>query len=77
MILILFAGMNGFVDNLPILSLGRYERDLYAFCDSRRTDLLPTIRQKCVDSKAFNELSDLMKGALTEFGKEFNPEAKA
>src|SRR5947209_14382287 len=46
-ILVLFAGMNGFVDTLPVLSLGRYERDLYAFCESRRTDLLPTIRQKC------------------------------
>jgi len=76
-ILLLFAGMNGFVDSLPIGSLGRYERELYSFCDSRRTDLLPTIRNKCNDGKAFNELTELMRSALTEFGKEFNPEAKA
>src|SRR3954454_2243572 len=48
-ILVLFAGMNGFVDSLPIAALGRWERELYAFCDSRRTDLLPTIRQKSTD----------------------------
>ncbi len=75
-ILVLFAGMNGFVDTMPIGALGRWERDLYAFCESRRTDLLPTIRQKCTDGKAFNELAELMKGALGEFNKEFNPEAK-
>src|SRR5262245_31129112 len=42
-ILILFAGMNGFVDNLPIASLNRYERELYAFCESRRADVLTTL----------------------------------
>src|SRR3954452_20164402 len=34
-ILILFAVTNGFADALPIDALGRYERDLYAFVDSR------------------------------------------
>src|SRR5216110_218326 len=38
-ILILFAVTNGFADALPIDALGRYERDLYAFVDSRHAGL--------------------------------------
>jgi F-type H+/Na+-transporting ATPase subunit alpha len=70
-ILLLFAGMNGFIDQLPIAVLGRWERELYTFMETRRTDVLPTIRAKCTDGKAFNELAELMKGALGEFNKEF------
>src|SRR5205823_712620 len=69
-IVVLFAGMNGFVDQFEIGVLGRWERELHAFLDSRRPDVLVTIRQKCNDGKAFNELSELMKSALTEFNKE-------
>jgi F-type H+-transporting ATPase subunit alpha len=80
-ILTIFAGMAGHVDQLPVSVLGRWERELYAFLEARRTDVLPTIRAKCTDKKAlkydrtnnvFNgELADLMKGALEEFNKEF------
>ncbi|HZS38199.1 MAG TPA: F0F1 ATP synthase subunit alpha [Polyangia bacterium] len=70
-ILVLFAGMNGFIDALPIGVVGRWERELYRFMDTRRTDVLPTIKAKCADGKAFNELAELMKGALAEFNKEF------
>src|SRR5690349_23207987 len=58
-ILILFAGMNGFVDTLPILALNRYERELYAFCEARRPDVLTTLRAKCNDGKAYNDLVEL------------------
>ena len=34
-VLILYAATNGYVDALPIDSLGRYERELYAFVDAR------------------------------------------
>jgi F-type H+-transporting ATPase subunit alpha len=70
-ILVLFAGMNGFIDQLPVDAIGRWERDLYPWMESRRPDVLTTIRSKCNDSKAFNELVELMKGALTEYNKEF------
>jgi len=70
-IIVLFAGMNGFIDALPILDLKRWESELFAFLSSRRTDVLTTIRTKCTDSKAYNDLAELMKGALTEFNKEF------
>jgi len=76
-ILILFAVTNGFVDTLPIDALGRYERDLYAFVDSRHPGLFNEIATKGTDKKAWNDLTVTMKAALTEFGKEFAPDAAA
>jgi F-type H+-transporting ATPase subunit alpha len=76
-ILILFAVTSGFVDNLPIDSLGRYERDLYAFVDSRHAGLFGEIATKGTDKKAWNDLTTKMKSVLTEFGREFAPDAQA
>jgi F-type H+-transporting ATPase subunit alpha len=86
-ILTIFAGMAGFVDAFPVGVLGRWERELYAFLEARRPDVLPTVRAKSTDKKAlkFNrttneftgELADLMKSALLEFNKEFVVEQAA
>jgi F-type H+-transporting ATPase subunit alpha len=76
-ILILFAVTNGFVDNLPIDALGRYERDLYAFVDSRHAGLFSEIATKGTDKKAWNDLTTKMKSVLTEFGREFAPDVQA
>jgi F-type H+-transporting ATPase subunit alpha len=80
-IMTIFAGMSGAVDQLPVSALGRWERELYAFLESRRPDVLTTVRAKCTDKKALKfdrtnnvftgELAELMKGALSEFNKEF------
>ncbi len=65
---ILFAGANGFVDDLPLEQLRRFESELYGYLDGRHTDLLQAIREK-------KELNDDFKGqlkdALTEFKKLF------
>ena len=77
-VLILFAGTNGFVDNLPIDSLGRYERELYAFVDEPpRRRCSDDIATKGTDKKAWNDLTAKMKSALSEFGKEFAPDVQA
>ncbi len=70
-IVILYAGMNGYVDGYPVGELGRYERELYAFLTARRPDVEKTIREKCTDKKAFKDLTALMDDALKEFAKEF------
>ena len=75
-IIILFAATNGFVDALPVESLARYERDLYAFVDTQKRDLMQELAQKGTDGKAFDGLAEKMRAALTEFGKVFNPQAK-
>src|SRR5277367_6451415 len=51
-ILTIYAGTNGYIDQLPISALGRWERELYAFLESRRPDVLSTVRAKCTDKKA-------------------------
>jgi F-type H+-transporting ATPase subunit alpha len=84
-ITIIFAGTQGFVDAYPVESLGRYERDLYAFLERKRPDVLSTVRAKCTDKKALvvktgqpasGEIAELLRAALTEFAKEFSPEMK-
>ncbi|HVE13242.1 MAG TPA: F0F1 ATP synthase subunit alpha, partial [Elusimicrobiota bacterium] len=45
-VLVIFAGTNGFIDGLPIDALGRYERELYAFVDSRHGGLWQDLREK-------------------------------
>ena len=76
-VLILFAVTNGFTDSLPIESLGRYERELYAFIDARRGDVWTELKEKGNNGKAWDALSATMKAALGEFGKEFAPDAQA
>jgi F-type H+/Na+-transporting ATPase subunit alpha len=76
-ILVLFGGMNGFIDQLPIEAVQRWERELYPWIESRRPDVLSTIRSRCTDGKAFNDLVELMKSALTEYNKEFQIEGQA
>ena len=76
-IFILFAGTNGFLDAFPLGVIGRWEKELWAWLDSRRTDVLPTIKEKCTNGKAWDELVALMKGALDEFNKEFRVEEPA
>ena len=54
-----------------LAALGRYEQELYAFLESRRPDVVQTVKAKCTDGKAYNDLATLMQGALKEFAKEF------
>jgi F-type H+-transporting ATPase subunit alpha len=76
-VLILFAVTNGFADALPIPSLGRYERELYAFVDARHPELWTELQQKGNNSKEWDGLVARMKSVLSDFGKEFAPDAQA
>jgi F-type H+-transporting ATPase subunit alpha len=76
-VLILFAVTNGFADALPIDSLARYERELYGFVDARHPELWTELNTKGNDGKAWDGLVGRMKAVLTEFGKEFAPDATA
>jgi F-type H+-transporting ATPase subunit alpha len=76
-VLILYAVTSGYTDALPIESLGRYERELYAFVDARQPDVWAELKSKGNDGKAWDALQTKMKAALAAFGKEFAPEAQA
>ena len=75
-VLILFAAPNGFIDAYPVESLGRYERELYAFVDKNKAEDMRELAKKGADGKAFDGLAEKMRAVLTEFGKIFHPQAK-
>jgi F-type H+-transporting ATPase subunit alpha len=75
-VLILFAATNGFVDAYPVESLGRYEKELYAFVDKNKAEVMRELATKGADGKAFDGLAEKMRAVLTEFGKIFNTQAK-
>lgn len=62
-ILIIYAVTNGFVDDYPVDSVNKYEKELYSFFDSSYSNLLDEIRTKKVIS---DELEESVKSALSE-----------
>jgi F-type H+-transporting ATPase subunit alpha len=67
-VLIIFAGANKYLDDLPISEVGRFERELYPFIETNFGGLLKTIREK----KAFDDaLRADAKAALDAFKEQF------
>ncbi len=67
-VLVIFAANNGYVDEYPVNSLGRYEQELLAFFESRKANVLTELR----DKKAIDDgLKAQIVSALDEFKKEF------
>jgi F-type H+/Na+-transporting ATPase subunit alpha len=62
-ILIIFAGTNGFLDDLPVDQVRDFEAELYKFVDATNPGLLRTIMEKKI-------LDDSLKGEMTRIIKE-------
>jgi F-type H+/Na+-transporting ATPase subunit alpha len=69
-ILIIYAGTNGFVDELPVAALKRYEQELISFVRSRHPDLFADILKK---RELDGELRSKINKALEEFKGVFKP----
>jgi F-type H+/Na+-transporting ATPase subunit alpha len=77
-VVLLYAATNGYVDNIPVEALGRYERELYSFVDSKHPTVWSELRAKGNNSKAWDaELVPLLRKVVGEFGKQFAPDVKA
>jgi F-type H+/Na+-transporting ATPase subunit alpha len=63
-ILIIYAGTNGFVDELPLTALKKYEQDLYSFMESKHADIFAEILKK---RELDGELRAKLNKALEEF----------
>jgi F-type H+-transporting ATPase subunit alpha len=63
-VLIIYAGTNGFVDDLPVESLKRFEQELYRFADNGYPKILNDLREK-------KTLDDQLKNGINEMLKEF------
>src|SRR5439155_13388757 len=53
-ILVLYAGLNGFLDALPIDAIGRWERELYPWLDSPRPEVFSTLHPQANSGKESN-----------------------
>ena len=63
-ILIIYAGTNGFVDELPLAALKTYEQDLHSFVESKHPDVFADILKK---RELDGDLRTKMSKALEEF----------
>ncbi|MGI8961332.1 MAG: F0F1 ATP synthase subunit alpha [Bryobacteraceae bacterium] len=69
-VMIIFAGTNGYLDDLRVEDVRRFEAELYRFLDNSKPDLLKAIREK-------RELNDEIKKQVTETLKEFKERFQA
>jgi F-type H+-transporting ATPase subunit alpha len=69
-ILIIYAGTNGFVDELPATALKKYEQELYSFIESRHPDIFADILKK-------RELDGDLRAKMTKALEEFKAVFKA
>jgi F-type H+/Na+-transporting ATPase subunit alpha len=72
-ILIIFAGMEGVLDDLEVSELRRFEDELYKFMDAKHPTVLPDILAKKVLD---DDLKARTKAALDAFKKKFVQDAK-
>jgi F-type H+-transporting ATPase subunit alpha len=63
-VLIIYAGTNGFVDELPLAALKKYEQELYSFVDSKHPDVFADILKK---RELDGDLRAKINQALEEF----------
>jgi F-type H+-transporting ATPase subunit alpha len=61
---IIYAGTNGFLDNIAVSEVRNFETDLYRFIETRYPQVFSGIRDK-------KQLDDELKGALNNAVKEF------
>ncbi|MCT4553929.1 MAG: F0F1 ATP synthase subunit alpha [Pelagimonas sp.] len=66
----IFAGTNGFLDNVDVKDVGRYEAGLLAHLRGKHADLLDDITNN--DRKVKGELADKVKAALDGFAADFS-----
>jgi len=65
---VIYAGTRGYLDNVAVSDVGRYEKDLLSALRTRHVDLLNTIR----DKKALSaELEEQLKAVIVDFTANF------
>ena len=65
---VIFAGVNGYLDQIPVGDVGRFEQGLLSFLRDQQSGLLDKIWS---DKALSDELRDELKGAVDQFAKTF------
>ncbi|MEP4196711.1 MAG: F0F1 ATP synthase subunit alpha [Aliishimia sp.] len=66
---VIFAGTNGYLDNVSVSDVGRFEAGMLAHLRSNNADLLADITNN--DRKVKDELADAIKAALDAYAADF------
>ena len=66
---VIFAGIKGYLDKLPVADVGRFERDMLAFLRNKHQDLLDWITTE--DPKIKGDAEDKIRAVLDEFAADF------
>jgi F-type H+-transporting ATPase subunit alpha len=69
MVPLIYAGVNGHLDSVPVNKILQWEADFIAFLKTNETELLATIDKEGALSK---ELEGRLKDVITTFTKSFN-----
>jgi len=67
-VVVLYAGVNGYLDDLPLEAVKRFERDFLRFMKEKHGDALEDIRNR---KEITEDTEKKLKDALEEFKKEF------
>jgi F-type H+-transporting ATPase subunit alpha len=73
-VMIIYAGVNAFLDDVPVEDIRRFEAELYRFLDNAHPAMLQQIREKKILDDALK--ADINK-VLTEFKQRFMAEKPA
>ncbi|OWU84152.1 ATP F0F1 synthase subunit alpha [Oceanicola sp. 22II-s10i] len=68
-VVVIFAGTNGYLDKLPLSDVARFERDLLAFMNNKKKDVMDWITND--DPKIKGDAADKLKAAIDEFAADF------
>lgn len=67
-VVVLYAGVNGYLDDLPLEAVKRFEKDFLRFMREKHGDVLEDIRNR---KEMTEDTEEKLKDALEEFKKEF------
>lgn len=68
-IVIIFAGSRGFLDDIPVSAIGKFENDLYSFIEAKYPNIFEDIRTKKTIEK---DLEENLAKALNDFKMTFS-----
>ncbi|NNF91635.1 MAG: F0F1 ATP synthase subunit alpha, partial [Boseongicola sp.] len=69
-VVVIFAGTNGYLDKLPLADVSRFEKGLLAHMHSKHSDVMDWITNE--DPKIKGDAADRLKSAIEDFSKDFS-----
>ncbi len=66
---VIFAGTNGFLDNIPVGDVGKWEDGLIKFMRNQKSDVLDWLTND--DPKIKGDAADKLKAAITEYANTY------